>query len=224
MRKRFVFILIVLLFSLVGCRRADSDVFLLSDDGKSLSEPVLSDSSLEASKEETIKATESLVCEEAHEEVKRLLAVFVCGAVTNPGVYYLEDGSRLMEAVDAAGGFTEDADVTYVNLAAEVVDGMKLKIPTITDSFGENTSEVIESFDLEVDSSNNSQSLGARLVNINTASKDELKTLPGIGDGIADRIIKYRTDNGKFSSIEDIMKISGIKDKLYGKIKDLITV
>jgi competence protein ComEA len=126
--------------------------------------------------------------------------------------------------VDAAGCFTEYADYTYVNLAAEVVDCIKLKIPTITDAFGENTSEVIESFDLEVDSSNNSQSLGARLVNINTASKDELKTLPGIGDGIADRIIKYRTDNGKFSSIEDIMKISGIKDKLYGKIKDLITV
>ena len=158
----------------------------------------------------------------------QVLIVYVCGAVSEPGVYELSFGSRVNDAVIAAGGFSGEADTTYVNLAAEISDGAKLRIPTLTETEeikgkGNVLSEEFDSFDktgLDVDV----KSVNYELININSATEEELKTLPGIGDSIATRIVKYRQQNGKFNSIEDIMKISGIKDKLFSKIKEYITV
>ena len=155
------------------------------------------------------------------------LFVYVCGAVEKAGVYELDEGSRIVDAVDAAGGFAEGADKTYVNLAARLTDGMKLQIPTLEEASDSKLSKGIESFDSDsvaATSQLTAAGVSEGLVNINTATKEELKSLSGIGDSTADKIIRYREDNGGFGKIEDIMKVSGIKEKLFSKIRDNITV
>ncbi len=168
---------------------------------------------------------------ETIEEPPKGIFVYVCGAVSEPGVYELDEGSRVIDAVTAAGGLSDEADGSYVNLAAPLEDGLKLRIPTITETSGENVAAVpkssgaqIEVMTKALEGDGQTSDGGNGMVNINTASAEQLKTLPGIGDGIASRIVDYRTECGNFSCIEDIMKISGIKDKLFQKIKDRITV
>ena len=157
------------------------------------------------------------------EESLSKIAVFICGAVENPGVYELLEGSRVDDAVKAAGGFSEDADRCYVNLAAKLSDGVKLMIPTKEEAEDKTLASSIESFD-KAPEGTDSASEASGLVNINTSTAEHLKSLPGIGDAVAGRIIKYREENGAFKEISDIMKISGIKEKLFSKIKDNITV
>ncbi len=149
------------------------------------------------------------------------LVVYVCGAVNAPGVYELEAGGRINDAIKAAGGFSADADETYVNLAAPLSDGIRLVIPTREETSGNTPKDMqneVASFDDPIASGSKEG-----LVDINSASLEELKTLPGIGESIASRIISYREKNGRFSRIEDIMKVSGIKKKLFSKIQDKIT-
>lgn len=209
--RRNLLVIIVLMMVLMGCQRAGSTDILLSEEsgsGAALEESILG--SDETSSDSSSDTSTVLV-------EKQPLVIFVCGAVKEPGVYYLEDGLRIVDAIEAAGGFSEDADKTFVNLAAPLTDGIKLQIPTLEESIEGTSGVAIDSFDNKPDS-------GSGLININKASKEELKTLPGIGDGIAGKIIDYRTENGNFSCIEDIMKVSGIKDKLFSKIKEHITV
>lgn len=131
--------------------------------------------------------------------------VYVCGAVNCEGVYELPSGSRVYQAIEVAGGFREDADKQSVNQAEVLEDEERIYVPMI----GEEVSDVSEE---------------DGKVNINKASKEELMTLPGVGESRAESIIKYREDVGAFQSIEDIMQVSGIKEGLFEKIKDLITV
>ena len=196
---------------------------------KAETEPVMnkmiSDEGTESISEDS---ADEMIAGSSEESCSKSLVVYVCGAVSEPGVYELSFGSRINDAVIAAGGFSEEADTTYVNLAAEISDGAKLRIPTLVETEeikgkGNVLSEDFNSFDKtghDVDV----KSVNYELININSATEEELKTLPGIGDSIAARIVKYRQQNGKFNSIEDIMKISGIKDKLFSKIKEYITV
>ena len=196
---------------------------------KAETEPVMnkmiSDEGTESISEDS---ADEMIAGSSEESCSKSLVVYVCGAVSEPGVYELSFGSRINDAVIAAGGFSDEADTTYVNLAAEISDGAKLRIPTLVETEeikgkGNVLSEEFNSFDktgLDVDA----KSVNNELININSATEEELKTLPGIGDSIAARIVKYRQQNGKFNSIEDIMKISGIKDKLFSKIKEYITV
>lgn len=137
------------------------------------------------------------------------LYVYVCGQVNNPGVVMTELGARVYEAVELAGGFTEEADINAVNQAEMLTDGQQIYIPAI----GE---------DAAVDGSSLNGDNG--LININTADAAKLMELPGVGQSRADSIIQYREENGKFNSIEDIMNISGIKEASFQKIKDLICV
>ncbi len=162
--------------------------------------------------------------------VSGTLSVYVCGAVNIPGVYELPAGSRLYQAIDAAGGMREDADKNYLNLAMELVDGEKLQVPTqeevLTGSFGAERTEAAE---LASGSGSSASKEGAStgtsgLVNINTADETLLMTLPGIGETKAKSIIAYRTENGSFAKIEDIMNIPGIKQAVYDKIKDAICI
>ena len=146
--------------------------------------------------------------------------VYICGEVANPGVYELSEDSRIYEAVDAAGGFTENAARESINLASKVSDGMQITIynkeeaaslPAGGTSAGKNSGQ-------------DQMSGSSSLVNLNTATKEELMTLKGIGESKAEDIIRYRKKSGGFKKIEDIMKISGIKDAGFQKIKDSITV
>ena len=212
MRKYVVLSVLVLIF-LTGCTSANSEIVLSEMVSEDPETPAFSDPSAEISKECVIE-----------EDIPDTVVVYVCGAVVNPGVYELPDGSRMGDAVEAAGGFSEDAEETFVNLAARVSDGVKLLIPTKAEVLGDGTATQIETFEAEGGADNASASSDTTLININTATAAELKTLPGIGEGIAGRIIRYREENGSFSRIEDIMKVSGIKDKLFSKIKDHITV
>lgn len=138
-----------------------------------------------------------------------VLYVYVCGAVKNPGVYPLPTGARVYEAVEAAGGFQEDAGQVAVNLAQMLSDGQQVYIPTAEEE------EVIVRQEEEKQ---------AGLININTADSDKLQELPGIGKSRADAIILYRENNGLFQSIEDIMNVSGIKSSVFERIKEYITV
>lgn len=142
------------------------------------------------------------------------ICVHVCGSVASPGVYYLPKGARVFEAVEKAGGLSEDADSGYVNLAEEAEDGSKIYIPS--------QGEVEEGFVPEEEAAGKDVKDG--LVNINKASVEELKTLPGIGDVKANAIVSYRESVGGFSSVEDIMNVAGIKNSSFEQIKDLIRV
>ena len=155
--------------------------------------------------------TETLSEEESTSETAANVCVHVCGSVNHPGVYYLEEGARIHEAVELAGGMTEDAAGDVINQAAIGCDREKIYIPS--------KEELAEGFSID-----DPQKADDGLVNINTASLDELKKLPGIGDIKAEAIIAYREETGRFNSIEDIMNVSGIKDSSYEQIKDYIKV
>ena len=186
--------------------------------------------------------------------------VHIYGAVVNPGVYELQEGSRIYQAVSAAGGFAEEACRDYVNQARQVSDGMKIWIPTEkeaaklltssgdgkggTDGLGGSSAGTVnvsgpygDSAGIETVNAQtaNTDSVGAGadpgagtagsgLVNINTATVEQLCTLNGIGESRAKTIIAYREAHGNFAKKEDIMKVTGIKESSYAKIKDQITV
>lgn len=142
----------------------------------------------------------------------QMIAVYVCGAVADPGVYDLQEDARVVDAIEAAGGMREDAASDSINLAEHISDGMKIYIPTVS-----------EANQMNISSANISANISNK-VNINTATKEELMTLRGIGEARATDIIAYREKHGRFDKIEDIMNISGIKQSAFEKIKDDITV
>lgn len=156
--------------------------------------------------------------ESTDEDMPNTVKVFVCGAVNNPGVYELESGARVCDALALAGDFAEDADTEYLNQAAGLTDGERLYVPKEDETDLEYTgfSEDANTQDGSIDSSG--------LVNINTASESELRTLPGIGEVKAGAIIAYREEHGNFTSIEQIKQVDGIKSGLYDSIKDKIKV
>ena len=137
--------------------------------------------------------------------------VHICGAVINPGVYQVPVGTRVYQALELAGGSSDDAYLSGINLADKLADGQKVYIP----AEGENAEGIL---------STDSGGVQSVMININTASEAELMTLPGIGQSRAKDIINYRVKNGFFESIDDIMKVSGIKEAAFEKIKDLIKV
>ena len=142
---------------------------------------------------------------------RRQVCVHICGAVASPGVYYLEEGSRIHEAVDMAGGLLDNAADEYINLAQVISDGQQIYIPDTEEVTSGGFTPPYEPAD-------------DGLVNINTASAEELKSIPGIGDIKAEAIVSYRENIASFASIEDIKNVAGIKDSLYEKIKDYIKV
>ena len=189
-----------------------------------------------------VKAKKSVnnIVKETKEEVKDKIKVDVKGAVNLPGVYELDSDSRVIDAINLAGGLREDADISLINLSKKLNDEMVIIIYTSYEIYEYNLSKVkTEYVYIEVnncpdkindacikeydESSSNESSNKSLLVNINTASIDELTKLSGIGESKAKSIIEYRNKN-KFESIEDIKNITGIGDSLYEKIKDSITI
>ena len=175
---------------------------------------------------------------QTEKESKETIVVHVSGAVNSEGIVELDSGSRIANAIEKAGGIKENADMTDINLAYPLEDGMKIYIPTkeetATNKNNENTpaeSYVAASSggvnSKEATNSTQSSSTSdtsSKKVNINTATQEELDALPGIGPSIAAKIIDYREQNGKFNSIEEIKEVSGIGDAKYEKIKASITI
>lgn len=156
---------------------------------------------------ETINLEEDRVSDNEN----KIIMVHISGQVYNPGIVELEIGDRVIDAVKLAGGLKKDADIDKINLAKKLEDEEKVHIPKIGEEL---TSDIIHNNDFKEKSLK---------TNINTCAKEELVSLPGIGDVIADRIIEYRKGN-TFKSIEDIKNVSGIGDKKFEGIKELITV
>lgn len=198
MRRLINAILVMVMIILTGC---------------SFSIPVREKADIEST--EIIRAEEESSSTEQMEEAE--IYVHVCGCVRKPGVYRLHSGARTQEAVDAAGGFSEKANQTAWNLAEVLQDGMQIYIP---------------SKDEAKEALNEEQSLGKvssasqkeNTVNINTASQEELMTLPGIGESRAAAIIACREEKGSFTSIEEIKNVAGIGNGIFNRLKDLITV
>ena len=143
------------------------------------------------------------------------IIVYVCGAVKENKIVKLKENSRINDAIDAVGGLTKNADLTAINLAYILEDGEKIYIPEKGEG-NENNSNF--------SSSNNSSYINNQKININKASQTELETIPGIGPSLALKIINYREEHSKFSSIEDIKNVSGIGENKFESIKELICV
>lgn len=146
-------------------------------------------------------------------EAPEMLYVYVCGEVVHPAVYKVPAGARICEAIAMAGGLTEEAAVEAVNQAEPVTDGMMIRIPDVLEA--ENTAE---------EGADSASTMTDGRLDLNTATVQELMTLSGIGEAKAESIVAYREKTGGFSTIEDIMNVEGIKEGVYNRIKDSITV
>ena len=201
-RKWLPFVcLLCILFT--GCKGKDASLELI------LAEDTVQETT-EDLQEDNMQLSGAFQKEPALTETKvQSIYVHVCGAVNSPGVVELSKEARVADALAAAGGFCENAHTDYVNQAARLEDGQQLYFPTVE--------EVCLLKEQE-------SSIAEGLVNINTADESRLCTLPGIGQAKAQDIIAYREAHGEFVRIEDIMKVSGIKQSAYDKICDKITV
>ena len=151
---------------------------------------------------------------------EEICIIHISGAVKQPGVYKLSPGKRIIDAVNVAGGAMEKAHLDAVNLAAPLYDGQKIIIPIIPEVRNDELSGIAEqgltTLEFNYDTNNG-------LININSATARELETLPGIGPALAERILEYRKNNGTFRRIEDIKGVSGIGQKRFDAIKEMIT-
>lgn len=165
---------------------------------------------------EKITIQNVLTTEDEPEKIENeIIKVYVTGEVKNQGVIELEQGSRIVDAIEKAGGQTEEANLKNVNLAYELEDGQKIYIPNKSE---ENTNEITDDGVTEIDSKENDT------ININKANEKELQELNGIGESLASSIIKYREDNGKFKNIEDLKNVPGIGESKFSNIKEKIKV
>jgi len=139
-----------------------------------------------------------------------IIYIHILGAVARPGLYLLTDGDRALDLVAAAGGFTTTADQSGLNLARLLVDGEQILVPEIGD--------VPAAGDAP-----GAPTAGGK-VNINTADETALETLPRVGPAMAKRIIDWRTKNGRFTAVEDLMSVTGVGDKTFDQLKEFVTL
>ena len=152
-----------------------------------------------------MKKEEEVVFYSGEERILPKICAYVVGEVNSPGIFEVEDGTRVYQIIEMAGGTTEDADISRINLAKIVVDEEKINVPAKV---------VLEE----------SEESNSKMVNINSASVEKLSSLNGIGKSTAEKIVKYREENGYFNTIEEIMNVSGIGESKFNSIKDNIEV
>lgn len=160
-------------------------------------------------------------------EENNTIVVHITGEVNYPGVVVLKEGARVVDAIEAGGGETDKADLSSLNLAYMLSDGEKIYVPNKEETSQENQErEYITSAKADSEQSENgAKSTGTNFkININTAKQEELTQITGVGESTAKKIIEYRTQNGKFKSIEDIKNIPGIGDSKFNAMKEEITV
>jgi len=153
------------------------------------------------------------------------IEVHVIGQVVRPGIYSLPEGSRVQDAIDAAGGLLSDTNTNDINLAAKLEDGQQLKIGDVTAASGTvGQGQGASPFSVvPTQAGGGGSTTNPDLININTATADQLESLPGIGPTAAQNIINYRTQHGPFETVEDIMNVPGIGPSTFDAIQDLIT-
>ena len=155
--------------------------------------------------------------EETIIETLNTIKIHISGEVNYNGILELEEGSRIDDAIKQAGGTTQNADINKINLAYELSDGQKIYIPNINEE--ENKEYIMQNSGLEGEEEKTQEK-----ININKATQTELETLPGVGPSLALKIIKYRKENGKFKSIEELENVSGVGENKYEELKELIKV
>ncbi|WP_455721095.1 helix-hairpin-helix domain-containing protein [Agathobacter sp.] len=226
MKKRIylsALVIIMMTSSITACKKEEATVYFATE----TQQDAVADSDVTTSDENAVDTAGAgegagLAPDTAADtDTSAKWCVYICGSVANPGVYYMDHGTRICDLVDMAGGMTAEACTNYWNLAEELYDGRMIYVPT--------AKEIEDNFSPELWDRDGGQSAGesntsSGKVNINTATKEQLMTLSGIGESKADSIIKYRTENGSFSAVEDITKVSGIGEAMLNKIKDDITV
>ncbi len=161
--------------------------------------------------------------EEEEEIMPKEIVVHITGAVQKEGIVRIKEGSRIVDAIEAAGGMTNEIDLGKINLAYTLKDGQKIYIPKTSDIGEEYTKGVNES-DIIIDAGTEENSSTNTKVNINTANISQLESISGIGESTANKIIQYREKNGKFKTIEEIKNVSGIGELKYEGIKNDICV
>lgn len=169
-------------------------------------------------KEKTIETPSTDITENI--PVNDEVTIYVSGEVNSPGVITLDSNCRIKDAIIACGDFTPLADKNSVNLAQKVTDGMQIKVSALSQNQNDKTDDNA----ILNEGTNNKSTQNTTMVNINTASKEELDTLPGVGPATADKIIEYRETNGQFNSIEDIKNVRGIGEAKFSKMQSRIQI
>lgn len=222
-KSGIISILLILSLCFTGCDTVGKEIVWKNREAESaaVDEQVLSVENITEMCTEAESGVDSVSfdrTEEVQTEQSMVLYADICGAVQEPGVYKLEEGARIFQLIKQAGGLREDADLTSVNQAEKVTDGMKIRIYTkeeaasLPQQIWESTAE-----------SEKTAPVSAK-ININSADIAQLTQLTGIGEARAADIIAYRTEHGRFLTIEEIMNVSGIKESTFQKIKDQIVV
>lgn len=212
------------------------DIFKKDEEENFEEKNILKDEVIDDVEEKIEEGTENV--EDFENEIindNEKIYVYITGEVNNPGIVVLPIGSRIVDAIDCAGGITQKADIMKVNLVYMLQDGMKVNIPSsielknnpnfeyITMSSGDEKNDSNIKNATTVDKKSES-AFKVSNVNINTATQTELETLPGIGPSLALKIINYRKENGKFKSIEELKSVNGIGENKYEEIKKYIYV
>ena len=219
-KKIVVYIIIISVIALI--------IYEVAIKKENLIENITDINTIETSEENETK-------EQKKVDITKGIMVYITGEVKNPGIYELEENSRIKDVIEKAGGLKETADITDINLATILQDEDKITIPTKDKTMEEkqNTERIQSNKQSKTtEKSQNTTSISTNTtgknqntkVNINTATQTELETLPGIGPSTASKIVSYRKENGKFKSIEEIKKVNGIGESKYKKIKELIKV
>ena len=187
----------------------------------------------------TIENNENIKNKETNKTDKNKIVIYIIGEVKQEGVYELDEDSRISDAIEKAGGTKENADLSQINLAYKIEDGMRIYIPKKGELVQDKekieykTQEIVTGKSTDITnttsvntnlSTNKKSKRDIEKINLNKATQTELETLPGIGPSTAEKIIAYRKENGNFKNIEDIMNVNGIGESKYNKIKDLISV
>lgn len=219
-KKIVIYIIIISAIALI--------IYEIAIKKENLIENITDINTIETSEENETKEQEKV-------DITKKIMVYITGEVKNPGIYELEENSRIKDVIEKAGGLKETADITDINLATILQDEDKITIPSKEENKQEkqNTEKIQSNKQSKTtEKSQNTTSISTNVteknqntkVNINTATQTELETLPGIGPSIASKIVSYRKENGKFKSIEEIKKVSGIGESKYANIKELIKV
>lgn len=225
MYKKLLFTIILMLtcvFPLAGCRASMAmEEEELSDESESSGGDFGADGDETAIGDAGEAAGEAVSGDAAAE-----IYVYVCGAVNEPGVYKLASGARLYEALEKAGGLAEDAYGTWLNQAEALTDGQKIEVPTKKEAakLAKASAQTGGDGSGTGGSGEGGSADSSGKVNLNTATREELMTLSGIGESKANAIIEYREQNGNFKSIEDIKNVSGIGDATFRNLESSITV